>query len=221
MQFTQIATEGGLLPFPIIRDSFELWPAKRREFIVDFTKYLDGTPTTKGDVIYLTDVMNMPDGRMWSNSRFDPDPAYKVPLLKIVIGDPAPDDSVIPTKTRDLPPLPANWQSLLDNRSIFEVERGSAGGEIEWLINGKPFDPNHVGISLKNNAGKTPPRSRGRAAGTCRSSAMAAAARYSRCSSTWRSTAPSCGDGRDVTKPGADLLTPTTTHEQTLRRSTG
>jgi FtsP/CotA-like multicopper oxidase with cupredoxin domain len=157
MRFTQIATEGGLLPFPIIRDSFELWPAKRREFIVDFTKYMDGTPTTKGDVIYLTDVMNMPDGRMWSNSsRFDPDPAYKVPLLKIVIGDPAPDDSVIPTKMRDLPPLPANWQSLLNNRSIFEVERGSAGGEIEWLINGKPFDPNHVGISLKNNAGKTP-----------------------------------------------------------------
>jgi FtsP/CotA-like multicopper oxidase with cupredoxin domain len=158
MQFTQIATDGGLLPFPIIRDSFELWPAKRREFIVDFTRYMDGTPTTKGDVIYLTDVMAMPDGRMWSNStRFDPDPDYKVPVLKIVIGDLAPDNSVIPAKMRDLPPLPGNWQSLLDRRLIFEVQRGSAGGEIEWLINGKPFDPNHIGTSLKNNAGKTPP----------------------------------------------------------------
>ena len=29
----------------------------------------------------------------------------------------------------------------MDNRLIFEVKRGSAGGEIEWLINGKPFDP--------------------------------------------------------------------------------
>ena len=37
MQFTQIASDGGLLPFPITRDSFELWPAKRRELIVDFT----------------------------------------------------------------------------------------------------------------------------------------------------------------------------------------
>ncbi len=49
MKFTQIATDGGLIPFPFERDSFELWPAKRREFIVDFTKYQDETPTTKGD----------------------------------------------------------------------------------------------------------------------------------------------------------------------------
>ena len=86
MQFVQIASDGGLLPVPITRDSFELWPAKRREFIVDFTKYQDGTPTTKGDVIYLTNVMKMPDGRMWTNSsRFFPDPKYKVPVLKFVI----------------------------------------------------------------------------------------------------------------------------------------
>ena len=44
---------------PIPRDNFELWPAKRREVIIDFTKYKDGTPTTKGDVIYLTNVMKM------------------------------------------------------------------------------------------------------------------------------------------------------------------
>ena len=53
---------------------------------------------------------------------------------------------------RELPPLPSNWQSLLDNRLIFEVERGSGGGEIEWLINGKPFDPSTVATSLKNKA---------------------------------------------------------------------
>jgi FtsP/CotA-like multicopper oxidase with cupredoxin domain len=158
MKFTQIASDGGLLPLPIPRDSFELWPAKRREFIVDFTRYQDGTPTTKGDVIYLTNVMKMPDGRMWSNSsRFAPDPAYKVPVLKIVIGDDAPDNSVIPTGLmRDIPPLPSNWASLMDNRLIFEVQRGSAGGEIEWLINGKQFDPATVATSLKNKAGKTP-----------------------------------------------------------------
>ena len=105
MKFTQIASDGGLLPFPIARDSFELWPAKRREFIVDFTKYQDGTPTTKGDVIYLTNVMKMPNGRMWSNSsRFSPDPNYKVPVLKIVIGDDAPDDSVMPAPSSSCGP---------------------------------------------------------------------------------------------------------------------
>ncbi|HKG51430.1 MAG TPA: multicopper oxidase domain-containing protein [Actinomycetales bacterium] len=160
MKFTQIASDGGLLPFPVVRDSFELWPAKRREFIVDFTRYQDGTPTTKGDVIYLTNVMKMPNGRMWSNSsRFSPDPAYKVPVLKIVIGDSAPDDSVIPGPQqvlREVPPLPSNWQNLLDNRLIFEVSRGSGGGEVEWLINGTVFDPAAVATCLKNPAGKTP-----------------------------------------------------------------
>jgi FtsP/CotA-like multicopper oxidase with cupredoxin domain len=157
MKFTEIANDGGLLPFPITRDNFELWPAKRREVIIDFTKYQDGTPTTKGDVIYLTDTMKMPDGRMWAaSSRFSPDPKYLVPVLKFVIGDDAPDDSQIPTVMRELPPLPGNWASLLDNRLIFEVQRGSGGGEIEWLINGKPFDPATVATSLKNKAGLTP-----------------------------------------------------------------
>jgi FtsP/CotA-like multicopper oxidase with cupredoxin domain len=162
MQFTQIANDGGLLPFAITRDNFELWPAKRREVIIDFTKYQDGTPTTPGDVVYLTDVMKMPNGRMWSNSsRFSPDPNYKVPVLKFIIGkDPVVKDySVLPTaKTplRALPPLPSNWQTMMDNRSIFEVERGSGGGELEWLINGRVFDPTTVAASLKNKAGLSP-----------------------------------------------------------------
>ncbi|RAM38756.1 multicopper oxidase family protein [Arthrobacter globiformis] len=157
MQFTQIASDGGLLPVPIKRDSFELWPAKRREVIVDFTRYQDGTPTTKGDVVYLTNVMKMPNGRMWSNSsRFLPDPKYRVPVLKFVIGDDAPDDSRIPAALRPLPPLPSNWQTMLHNRLIFEVKRGTLGGETEWLINGKPFEPAAVAASLRNPAGRTP-----------------------------------------------------------------
>jgi FtsP/CotA-like multicopper oxidase with cupredoxin domain len=158
MKFTQIATDGGLLPSPIVRDNFELWPAKRREVIVDFTKYQDGSPTTKGDVIYLTNTMKMPNGRMWASSnRFSLDPNYKIPLIKIVIGDDAPDNSQIPKAMRPLPQLPSNWKNLLDNRLIFEVQRGSAGGELEWLINGKPFDPFKPAVSMKNPAGKTLP----------------------------------------------------------------
>jgi FtsP/CotA-like multicopper oxidase with cupredoxin domain len=165
MKWIQIADDGGLLPVAVPRDSFELWPAKRREFIIDFTKYQDGTPTTKGDVIYLTNVMKMTDGRMWNNSsRFSPDPNYKIPMIKIVIGDDAPDNSLMPntniskgplTKLRDLPVLPGDWTKLMNNRMIWEVQRGSAGGEIEWLINGTPFDPTVPSRSLKNPAGNT------------------------------------------------------------------
>ena len=159
MKFVQIATDGGLIAAPITRDSFELWPAKRREFIVDFTRYMDGTPTHKGDVIYLTNVMKMPDGRMATNStRMGLDPNYKIPVLKIVIGDDAPDNSQIPTALRAIPQPRQGWQTLLDNRLIFEVQRGgSGGGELEWTINGIPFDPTKVSQSLKNPAGNTLP----------------------------------------------------------------
>ncbi len=172
MKFTEIATDGGLLPVPIPRDNFELWPAQRREVIIDFTTYQDGiTPTTPGDVVYLTNVMKMKDGRMWNRStRNLPDPAYKIPMLKFVIGDlpektPDPknppnmkdkDKSVIPSALRALPPVPANWKDLMANRMVFEVQRGSVGGESEWLINGQAFEPGEVVHSLKNPAGKTP-----------------------------------------------------------------
>jgi FtsP/CotA-like multicopper oxidase with cupredoxin domain len=164
MQFTQVASDGGLVPFAFKRDSFELWPAKRREVVIDFTKHMDGSPTKKGDVVYLVNVMKMPNGRMWSNSsRFSPDPKYVVPVLKFVIGDTAPDNSLIgdaldktTPKLRDLPPLPSDWRNMLNNRLVFEVERGSGGGETEWLINGKPFDPAGPAASLKNPAGQTP-----------------------------------------------------------------
>jgi FtsP/CotA-like multicopper oxidase with cupredoxin domain len=173
MKFVEIADDGGLLPVPIVRDSFELWPANRRESIVDFTRYMDGTPTTKGDVIYLTNIMKMPDGRMpTASSRKGLDPKYVIPVMKIVIGDDAPDDSLMPyqdwttltdprtlgapKQLREMPALPGDWKALMDNRMIFEVQRGSAGGEIEWLINGTLFDPAKVATSLKNPAGKTP-----------------------------------------------------------------
>jgi FtsP/CotA-like multicopper oxidase with cupredoxin domain len=92
---------------------------------------------------------------MWdSSSRFSPDPNYKIPMLKIVIRDDAPDNSLIPTALRALPSLPssAELQKLMKNRRVFEVQRGSFGGEIEWLINGKPFDPTVPLASVKKDS---------------------------------------------------------------------
>ncbi len=42
------------------------------------------------------------------------------------------------------------------DRKVFEVSRGSAGGEIEWLINGQQFNPAQVATSLLNPAGNHP-----------------------------------------------------------------
>jgi FtsP/CotA-like multicopper oxidase with cupredoxin domain len=142
MQFVQIATDGGLLPYPIVRDDFELWPAKRREVVVDFTRYMDGTPTTKGDVIYLVNTMKMTNGRKPDD--VDPSlPPYRVPMLKIVIGDLAPDQSVMPTPKKGLramPRHPRTWSGV--PRRQFLLERSSGNSEESaWVINGLPFDP--------------------------------------------------------------------------------
>jgi FtsP/CotA-like multicopper oxidase with cupredoxin domain len=138
MKFTEIAVDGGLLPQPIIKDSQQIWPAKRREVVVDFSRYMDGSPTKKGDVVYLVNVSKMGTGRMPDAT----DPSYKVPMIKFVIGDDAVDNSVIPPSFRALPDVPYNdiAAGKIPQRT-FQFSRGSAGGEIQWLVNGKPFDP--------------------------------------------------------------------------------
>jgi FtsP/CotA-like multicopper oxidase with cupredoxin domain len=152
MRLVQVAGDGGLLPAPITRDSFELWPAKRREFVVDFTTYMDGTPTVKGDEIYLVDIMKMTTGRMWDSE----DPRYKIPVLKIIIGDNAPDNSLIPPTLRERPDIPAGALAAVKDKGIptFELERGSspASAEFEWLVNGVAFDPTDPAISVNRGS---------------------------------------------------------------------
>jgi FtsP/CotA-like multicopper oxidase with cupredoxin domain len=160
MRFTQIASEGGLLPFAVTRDAFEIWPAKRREVIVDFTRYMDGSPVSIGDEIYLVNTLQMTNGRKPNERNIthddagnpiaaipDPefDPNFRVPILKIVVdGDPPePDLSVIPRrnqKLRDMPRLPNNLRGLPQRRFVLQ-RSGAAGGETEWLINGEEFSP--------------------------------------------------------------------------------
>jgi FtsP/CotA-like multicopper oxidase with cupredoxin domain len=150
MRFIEVANEGGLLPRPIIRDNFELWPAKRREIVVDFTRWIDGKATKAGDELYLVDVMKMTTGRMWDNV----DSKYMVPVMKIVIEDAVPDYSlpgvdiydpkqVANVQLRDVPPLAPNAQAQMKNAPTFELQRGSSSldPETEWLINGQQFDP--------------------------------------------------------------------------------
>jgi FtsP/CotA-like multicopper oxidase with cupredoxin domain len=154
MRWTQIANDGGLLPKAIKRDSFELWPAKRKEFVVDFTRYMDGSPTKKGDVIYMVNTMKMMTGRMWDSA----DPKYQVPMIKIIIGDDAPDDSVDPLTLpllRENQPLVEGWQSMMKNAPTFELQRGSSNAdpETEWLINGQQFEADKPLIGVKRNSG--------------------------------------------------------------------
>jgi FtsP/CotA-like multicopper oxidase with cupredoxin domain len=172
MQWTQIAAEGGLLPNPIVRRSFELWPAKRREFVVDFSKYADGSPTSTNDVIYLVNTSDMPTGREPNNFPSDPNfpGSYKVPMVKIIIvGNPPEADNSVdplnlptqidpltgkPYKLRAPQPVPSSLSGL--TQRTFTLERGSpanflsaASQETEWVINSLQFDPLHP-LALTN-----------------------------------------------------------------------
>jgi FtsP/CotA-like multicopper oxidase with cupredoxin domain len=142
LKMWEVCNEGGMLPKPIQRDSFELWPAKRREVVVDFSKYQDGFDTQAGDEIYLVNTMKMTTGRMWDLA----DPNYKVPLIKFVIsGDKVTDNSKDPAtiaKLRDVPPLVKGAVAAVKSPT-FELQRGTVATdpETEWLINGLQFDP--------------------------------------------------------------------------------
>ena len=154
LKMTEIATGGGLLPKPIIRDNIENWPGMRHEVVVDFTKTMDGKLTKKGDVLYLVNTMKQTNGRKPDSGirMGNADPAYKIPLLKIIIGDDAVDNSIMPTTTTVLRPAPkiptATAMAKLPARS-FDLGRGAAGGENQWLINGHPFDPHVPLVTVK------------------------------------------------------------------------
>jgi FtsP/CotA-like multicopper oxidase with cupredoxin domain len=175
MRWMQIANGGGLLPYPQARDSFEIWPAMRREVVVDFGHYQDGKATSKGEVIYWVNICKMPDGRMPTS----PDPAYKVPMIKIVIdGDPPEKDLSTPcdqmlkdaaaSPTPTLRPQPklimpdgnkydveklfqngkpiGPLQQMIDNRREFKLERG---GQTTLAA---PNDPNDNEWSINGHS---------------------------------------------------------------------
>ena len=68
MKWVQIANEGGLLPKADHPRQLRALAGQAQGVIVDFTRYQDGSPTKKGDVIYLVEnVMKMMTGRMWDS----------------------------------------------------------------------------------------------------------------------------------------------------------
>jgi FtsP/CotA-like multicopper oxidase with cupredoxin domain len=140
---TQIASMGGLLPTPIVRDAAQIWPATRNEHVIDFSQF------QQGDVIYLTNVLEMKDGRLPDFKPNVPvnDRQYKVPLVKIVIGGlpVEPDQSVMPVPGQVLRPMPVlpNQAALdaLPHASFILKRTGAFGDESQWVINDLPFDP--------------------------------------------------------------------------------
>jgi FtsP/CotA-like multicopper oxidase with cupredoxin domain len=140
---TQIACMGGLLPTPVVTDYAQIWPATRNEHVIDFSQF------QQGEVIYLTNVLRMENGRL---PIFEPntpvnDREYKVPLVRIVIGGLPPEEdlSVMPQPGDVLRPMPvipnAAALAALPHASFILKRTGTFGEENSWVINDLPFDP--------------------------------------------------------------------------------
>jgi FtsP/CotA-like multicopper oxidase with cupredoxin domain len=163
LNFHEIATDGGLLPYSLLRNSVEIWPAKRRELIVDFSKTIDGQPTYGGQEIYLVNTYQMTNGRKRTEQlkvlvdengneiqplqlvpNPDFEPGFCVPMMKIVIDpDPVVDNSQVPVSLRPLPVINTKRLKDLQQRSFTLHRGGTFGSEVEWLINGNQFHYGH------------------------------------------------------------------------------
>jgi len=69
------------------------------------------------------------------------DANYAVPMVKIIVGNPTVDNSVLPAPAKTLRTQPDFRVEGVAPGRDFTLERGGLGGETEWLINGAQFDP--------------------------------------------------------------------------------
>lgn len=118
VEMTQIATDGGLLPAPVPRSTLLLSPGERVEIVVDFSRHPLGTQ------LVLADTTG--------------------PVLRFDVVRRARDNSRVPDRLRELPPLPeatATREVVLGFGFVGDVPMG--------LINGRPFDPDRIDAKIK------------------------------------------------------------------------
>ena len=133
----QIATESGLMPKPIRRETILLGPAERAEVLVDFS-------ALAGESVELRSTRRHA-GRNPDGSR-----TYDGALMQFRVGgERLPDRTRVPRRLR---PLPEWAQKAKVRRPDQRWEITIGGGfKTKWLLNGRTFDPAHVEAFPKLN----------------------------------------------------------------------
>ncbi len=126
--FTFIASDGNLLPEPVVLTKIWLGMAERADVVIDFAKYV-------GQTLYLVNRLKQDDPRGPDEDRLRPG----IRMLQFRVGGPPaqPDQSQVRKQLRPLAPI--NVGSAVQRRN-FVFERGNG----QWQINGKFFDPERV-----------------------------------------------------------------------------
>lgn len=131
-KFTVIANDGNLLPAPVQVQSFKQGVAERFDVIIDFSSYKNG------DRLYLVNRGEQLDGRGPTGNLL----RTGIAVLQFRITDQAfgTDNSVIPTRLRELPDM----NQPVVNARRWEFNRQGGG----WAVNGNQFNRDVVSATI-------------------------------------------------------------------------
>lgn len=156
-RFHQVASEGGLLPAPVVMDGLTLAPAERAEIVVDFS---DGAPVVLWSGADTNDPMSGMMGGLMGRGSAKPPRAVGAPRGVFEIMRFAPDPAR-PGKVASLPGiLPAEIPDLGEpvRRRRFELSMmggrgmmggGGMGGMGAMTINGRSHDMARVDVQMR------------------------------------------------------------------------
>ena len=130
----QCSHDGNMLPKPLTVKHVRFAVAQRADMIIDFSRLASGT------VLYLVNCQEQNDGRGPTGKILPLQLGTKI--LKFIVDGtlPATDNSRIPEKFFDLPPVP-RAEAVTERTFVFDRTNGG------WSINGKQFDEHVITAS--------------------------------------------------------------------------
>jgi FtsP/CotA-like multicopper oxidase with cupredoxin domain len=134
MTMKQLTHDGNFLPKPLTVKNVRFAVAQRADLIIDFSKLASGT------VLYLVNCQQQTDGRGPTGKILPV--ALGTKVLKFIVDGTldATDNSQVPLKFFDLPPV--NRAEAVTERT-FVFDRSNGG----WSVNGKQFDEHVITAS--------------------------------------------------------------------------
>ena len=134
MRMTQMTHDGNFLPKPLLVRNFRIAVAQRVDVVIDFSTLASGT------VLYMVNCQEQKDGRGPTGKILPVQLGTKV--LKFIVDGTldATDNSRIPAKFFDLPPI--NRAEVVTERT-FVFDRTNGG----WSVNGRQFDEHFIAAS--------------------------------------------------------------------------
>jgi FtsP/CotA-like multicopper oxidase with cupredoxin domain len=134
----RVSNDGNVFPYPVFQQQIMLGVAERADVIIDFSKYKPGTS------VYLQNTAEQSNGRGPTGNTLNPGDAV---IRFDIVPATGPDNSLMPTATTQMRPMPSINLSEVVNQRQWDLQRNNGG----WAINGLAFDVNRISAHVKRN----------------------------------------------------------------------